>query len=153
MAIALTAVAVPTEEAFGQALISNATSIVARAVPSDEAFGQALVGSATSIVAYAVPSEEAFGAAQYLTIDFPAPAVPGFPGDWAAPPAVYQGTLTLVGGISVTGTTATAQTSTAHGLVVGQLVQLAGIDYPGANFLATVTAIPDSTHFQYEWVV
>ena len=85
--------------------------------------------------------------------DHPAPPVADLPGDWAAPPVPYLDALTIVGPISVTGTTATATTDAPHPLVVGQQVKLQGIDYPGANFLATVTGVPTSTTFTYEWAV
>lgn len=45
--------------------------------------------------------------------------------------------------------TATAQTSTAHGLSAGDLVQVSGSPTASLNGIQTVLSVPDSTHFSY----
>src|SRR5579863_1408379 len=53
------------------------------------------------------------------------------------------------GGGTSASATATIQTTTAHGLVVGQLVTTAGIAIAGYNGTFPITAVPDATHFSF----
>ncbi len=55
--------------------------------------------------------------------------------------------LVASGGGTSASATATIQTTTAHGLVVGQLVNTSGIGISGYNGTFPITAVPDTTHF------
>ncbi len=57
--------------------------------------------------------------------------------------------LAASGGGTAASATATIQTISAHGLVVGQLVTTSGIGVAGYNGTFPVTAVPDSTHFTF----
>jgi len=57
--------------------------------------------------------------------------------------------LAASGGGTAASATATIQTATAHGFVVGQLVTTAGVGVPGYNGTFAVTSVPDSTHFTF----
>ncbi|HLZ50816.1 MAG TPA: hypothetical protein VKP61_08705 [Candidatus Acidoferrum sp.] len=57
--------------------------------------------------------------------------------------------LAASGGGTAASATATVQTISAHGLVVGQLVTTSGIGVAGYNGTFPVTAVPDSTHFTF----
>ncbi len=57
--------------------------------------------------------------------------------------------LAASGGGTSASATATIQTTTAHGLVVGQLVTTSGIAVAGYNGTFPITAVPDSTHFSF----
>jgi hypothetical protein len=57
--------------------------------------------------------------------------------------------LAASGGGTSASATATIQTATAHGLVVGQLVTTSGIAISGYNGTFPITAVPDSTHFSF----
>ncbi|MGB2639315.1 MAG: hypothetical protein WAN32_10235, partial [Candidatus Acidiferrum sp.] len=57
--------------------------------------------------------------------------------------------LAASGGGTSSSATATIQTTTAHGLVVGQLVTTSGIAVAGYNGTFPITAVPDSTHFSF----
>lgn len=48
-----------------------------------------------------------------------------------------------------TGFTVTMLTNASHGLVVGQLVTIAGVGIAGYNGTFSVNSVPDSTHFTY----
>jgi hypothetical protein len=83
--------------------------------------------------------------------------------------AAYNGTFTVVatpsstqfnyiagasalansGGGTASSSTATIQTTTAHGYVVNQLVTITGVGVAGYNGTFTITAVPDTTHFSY----
>jgi hypothetical protein len=53
------------------------------------------------------------------------------------------------GGGTAASSTATIQTSAAHGFVIGQLVLTAGVGVAGYNGTFTVSSVPDSTHFTF----
>ena len=57
--------------------------------------------------------------------------------------------LAASGGGTSAGATATIQTTSAHGFVVGQLVTTSGVGVSGYNGTFPVTAIPDSSHFTF----
>ena len=57
--------------------------------------------------------------------------------------------LTASGGGTSASATATIQTTTAHGLAVGQLVTTSGVGVAGYNGTFPITAVPDSTHFTF----
>jgi hypothetical protein len=57
--------------------------------------------------------------------------------------------LAASGGGTSSSATATIQTTTAHGLVVGQLVTTSGIAVSGYNGTFPITAVPDTTHFSF----
>ncbi|MGH9741906.1 MAG: hypothetical protein ACRD51_06085 [Candidatus Acidiferrum sp.] len=57
--------------------------------------------------------------------------------------------LAASGGGTSASATATIQTTTAHGLVVGQLVTTGGIGVAGYNGTFPVTSVPDATHFAF----
>src|SRR5277367_3857081 len=57
--------------------------------------------------------------------------------------------LAASGGGTAASATATVQTTTAHGFVVGQLVTTTGIGVAGYNGTFPVTAVPDSTSFTF----
>jgi len=57
--------------------------------------------------------------------------------------------LAASGGGTSASATATIQTTTAHGLVVGQLVTTSGIAVAGYNGTFPITAVPDTTHFSF----
>ena len=61
----------------------------------------------------------------------------------AAPSATSRG------GAQETGTTVTIATSSAHTLLVGDTVTVAGVAEPGYNGTFTVTAVPSTRSFQY----
>ncbi len=53
------------------------------------------------------------------------------------------------GGGTSASATATIQTTTSHGLIVGQLVTTSSIGVAGYNGTFPITAVPDSTHFTF----
>ncbi|PYU11265.1 MAG: hypothetical protein DMG37_17420 [Acidobacteria bacterium] len=55
--------------------------------------------------------------------------------------------LAASGGGTAASATATIQTTSAHGFVVGQLVTTSGIGVSGYNGTFAITSVPDSTHF------
>jgi hypothetical protein len=55
--------------------------------------------------------------------------------------------LAASGGGTAASATATIQTTTPHGFVVGQLVTTSGIGVAGYNGTFPITSVPDSTHF------
>jgi hypothetical protein len=57
--------------------------------------------------------------------------------------------LAASGGGTSASATATIQTTTAHSLVVGQLVTTSGIAVSGYNGTFPITAVPDATHFSF----
>src|SRR5271168_1140271 len=57
--------------------------------------------------------------------------------------------LAASGGGTSASATATIQTTTAHGFVVGQLVTTTGIAVTGYNGTFPITAVPDATHFTF----
>jgi hypothetical protein len=57
--------------------------------------------------------------------------------------------LAASGGGTAASATATIQTTTAHGFVVGQLVTTSGIGVAGFNGTFPITGIPDATHFTF----
>ena len=57
--------------------------------------------------------------------------------------------LAASGGGTSASATATIQTTTAHGLIVGQLVTTSGIAVSGYNGTFPITAVPDATHFSF----
>ena len=57
--------------------------------------------------------------------------------------------LAASGGGTSASTTATIQTTAAHGLAVGQLVTTTGIGVAGYNGTFQVASVPDSTHFTF----
>jgi len=57
--------------------------------------------------------------------------------------------LAASGGGTSASCTATIQTTSAHGFVVGQLVTASGIGVAGYNGTFAVTSVPDSTHFTF----
>lgn len=57
--------------------------------------------------------------------------------------------LAASGGGTAASTTATIQTSTAHGFVTGQLVTITGVSAAAYNGTFTVTSVPDATHFTF----
>jgi hypothetical protein len=57
--------------------------------------------------------------------------------------------LAASGGGTSASATATIQTSSAHGLAVGQLVTTAGIGVAGYNGTFPVAGVPDATHFTF----
>ncbi len=57
--------------------------------------------------------------------------------------------LAASGGGTAASATATIQTTTAHGLVVGQLVTTTGIGVAGYNGTFPITSVPDATHFKF----
>src|SRR5579864_5496809 len=57
--------------------------------------------------------------------------------------------LAASGGGTAASATATIQTTSAHGFVVGQLVTTSGIGVSGYNGTFAVTSVPDSTHFTF----
>jgi hypothetical protein len=57
--------------------------------------------------------------------------------------------LAASGGGTSASATATIQTTTAHGLVVGQLVTTTGIGVAGYNGTFPITSVPDATHFAF----
>src|SRR5579859_480403 len=57
--------------------------------------------------------------------------------------------LAASGGGTSASATATIQTTTAHGLAVGQLVTTTGIGVAGYNGTFTITGVPDATHFAF----
>jgi hypothetical protein len=57
--------------------------------------------------------------------------------------------LAASGGGTSASATATIQTTTSHGLVVGQLVTTSGIGVAGYNGTFPITAVPDITHFTF----
>ncbi len=57
--------------------------------------------------------------------------------------------LAASGGGTSASATATIQTTSAHGLVVGQLVTTSGIGVAGYNGTFPITAVPDTTHFSF----
>ncbi|HXJ04390.1 MAG TPA: hypothetical protein VNH65_04785 [Candidatus Acidoferrum sp.] len=57
--------------------------------------------------------------------------------------------LAASGGGTAASATATIQTTTAHGLVVGQLVTTSGIGVAGYNGTFPITTVPDATHFTF----
>ena len=57
--------------------------------------------------------------------------------------------LAASGGGTAASATATIQTTSAHGFVVGQLITTTGIGVTNYNGTFPVTAVPDSTHFTF----
>ena len=57
--------------------------------------------------------------------------------------------LAASGGGTAASATATIQTTSAHGFVVGQLVTTSGIGVSGYNGTFAITSVPDSTHFTF----
>src|SRR6476646_6697528 len=57
--------------------------------------------------------------------------------------------LAASGGGTAASATATIQTTTAHGLVVGQLVTTSGIGVAGYNGTFPIISVPDATHFTF----
>jgi hypothetical protein len=57
--------------------------------------------------------------------------------------------LAASGGGTAASATATIQTATAHGLVVGQLVTTTSIAVAGYNGTFAIASVPDSTHFTF----
>ncbi|HUJ93355.1 MAG TPA: hypothetical protein VLW46_00165 [Candidatus Bathyarchaeia archaeon] len=57
--------------------------------------------------------------------------------------------LAASGGGTAASATATIQTTSAHGFVVGQLVTTSGIGVAGYNGTFSITSVPDSTHFTF----
>ncbi len=57
--------------------------------------------------------------------------------------------LAASGGGTSASASATIQTASAHGLVVGQLVTTSGIGVAGYNGTFPITTVPDSTHFTF----
>jgi hypothetical protein len=57
--------------------------------------------------------------------------------------------LAASGGGTAASATATIQTTTAHGLVVGQLVTTSGIGVAGYNGTFPIVSVPDATHFTF----
>src|SRR6266852_5808646 len=57
--------------------------------------------------------------------------------------------LAASGGGTAASATATIQTTSAHGFVVGQLVTTSGIGVTSYNGTFAVTSVPDSTHFTF----
>jgi hypothetical protein len=57
--------------------------------------------------------------------------------------------LAASGGGTSSSATATIQTTTAHGFVVGQLVTTIGIGAAGYNGTFPITTVPDATHFTF----
>jgi hypothetical protein len=57
--------------------------------------------------------------------------------------------LAASGGGTSASATATIQTTSAHGFVVGQLVTTSGVGVAGYNGSNTVLSVPDSTHFTF----
>src|SRR5271156_5203103 len=57
--------------------------------------------------------------------------------------------LAASGGGTSASATATIQTTTAHGLVVGQLVTTTGIGVSGYNGTFAIATVPDATHFTF----
>ena len=57
--------------------------------------------------------------------------------------------LAASGGGTSASCTATIQTTTAHGFVVGQLVTMSGIGVAGYNGTFAIASVPDTTHFTF----
>jgi hypothetical protein len=57
--------------------------------------------------------------------------------------------LAASGGGAAASATATIQTTTSHGFVVGQLVTTTGIGVAGYNGTFPITGVPDATHFTF----
>src|SRR5208282_5942777 len=84
----------------------------------------------------------------------------GYNGTWVVATVVDSTHFTFastVSGLSASGggtstpqtQTVTIQTTTAHGFSVGQTVAISNVTVAAYNGSWAVTAVPDSTHFQY----
>jgi hypothetical protein len=109
------------------------------------------------LATFTTAAAHGLGAGDITTIAGVTPA--GYNGSWTVQ-TVLSGTqftaiLSTAGlaNATVFGTSASAtvtiQTSSAHGLAVGQLVTIANVTAATYNGTFTVTAVPDATHFKY----
>jgi hypothetical protein len=108
------------------------------------------------LVTITTTSAHGLAAGQFVTIS--GVGVAGYNGTFPAVAAPSSTQFTYIAGASglaasgggmAASATATIQTTTPHGLVVGQLVTTSGIGVSGYNGTFPITSVPDSTHFTF----